>query len=76
MSWQDGRELVPKDVVYNFTDTQIITTDHEIIFKLKDPFVPFPAVVSQPLFREIIKRRWFMFSEKYIVGTGAYKLIK
>lgn len=76
VSWQDGRELTPKDVTYNFTDTQIITTDHEVIFKLKDPFVPFPAVVSQPLFREVTKRRWLFFSEKYIVGTGAYKLIK
>lgn len=74
--WQDGRELIPKDVVYNFTDTQVIATDHEVIFKLKEPFVPFPAVVSQPLFREVSRRRWFFFSEKSIIGTGEYKLMK
>jgi len=74
--WQDGKNLVPKDVVYNFTDTQIITTDHEVIFKLKDPFVPFPVVVSQPLFREVVKRTWLVFTEKYIVGTGAYAIVR
>ncbi len=74
--WQDGRELTPKDVVYNFSDTQIIATDHEVIFKLKEPFVPFPSVVSQPLFREVKKRRLLMFTETHIVGTGSYKFMR
>ena len=47
--WQDGKRLEPSDITFNFQDTQIVTTDNEIIFKLKDSFAPFPVVVSQPL---------------------------
>lgn len=72
--WQDGKQLRPQDVQYNFSDVQVLTTQNEVIFKLKQPFSPFPIVVSQPLFRSEKKRSWFVFSETVIIGTGEYKV--
>ena len=70
--WQDGKRLQPQDVQYNFSDAQVLTTQNEVIFKLKQSFSPFPVVVSQPLFRSEKKRSWFVFSKTVIIGTGAY----
>jgi len=61
--WQDGKELTPDDVVYNFSDTELHRSEQEVVFKLKDVFVPFPIVVSQPIFRE---------EDGKIIGTGKY----
>ena len=72
--WQDGKQLQPQDVKYNFSDAQVLTTQNEVIFKLKQPFSPFPVVVSQPLFRSEKKTSWFVFSETTVIGTGAYKV--
>jgi len=72
--WQDGKRLQPQDVQYNFSDAQVLTTQNEVIFKLKQPFSPFPIVVSQPLFRSEKKRSWFVFSKTVIIGTGSYKV--
>ncbi len=72
--WQDGKQLQPQDVKYNFSDAQVLTTQNEVIFKLKQSFAPFPFVVSQPLFRSEKKTSWFVFSETVIIGTGDYKV--
>ena len=51
--WQDGKKFTAHDVNYNFKDVETaVTSDTEIIFKLTEPFAPFPTVVSQPLFRK------------------------
>lgn len=76
VKWQDGRLLQPEDVAYNFTDVQIVTTQNDVVFKLKEPFAPFPVVVSQPLFREVRKRKYLLFPETTIIGTGEYKITK
>ncbi|MEO8581269.1 MAG: ABC transporter substrate-binding protein [Patescibacteria group bacterium] len=74
--WQDGKLLEPKDISFNFQDTQIITTENEIIFKLKEPFAPFPVVLSQPLFREVQTSYLRFFKRNKIIGIGSYEVTK
>lgn len=51
-TWQDGVKITSKDINYQFSDVEIEKPNAEtIVFKLKDPFSPFPSVVSRPTFR-------------------------
>lgn len=68
--WQDGKPFVPSDVDYQFSDVQVMSTPNEVVFKLKDPFVPFPNIVSQPLFRTVEEPYLFFFKRKKIIGIG------
>lgn len=63
--WHDGAKLLAQDVNYNFRDVELEAADEKTIsFKLKEPFSPFPSVVSQPIFK------------KGLVGTGDYRVKK
>lgn len=63
--WQDGDKLTSKTVVYEFTDVEIEKPDEKtIVFTLKDPFAPFPSVVSKPTFK------------KGLLGTGEWSVNK
>jgi peptide/nickel transport system substrate-binding protein len=66
LKWQDGKTVVPSDISYNFSDAQVVTNKNEVVFKLKEPFSPFPTVVSQPIFRQV---------NNSILGTGAYRVV-
>lgn len=62
-SWQDGSKVRSSDISYNFSDVEIEKPDEKtIVFKLKNPFSPFPAVVSKPVFK------------KGLLGTGNWKV--
>lgn len=74
--WQDGKAVTPDDLSYNFKDVEIITNQNEIIFKLKDPFSPFPTVVSQPVFRNTTEPYLYFFTRRKIIGTGQYQLLR
>ena len=51
--WQDGSVLKAKDINYNFQDVATQAHDEKtLIFKLKEPFSPFPSIVSAPVFKE------------------------
>ncbi|MFC1649551.1 ABC transporter substrate-binding protein [Patescibacteria group bacterium] len=53
VEWQDGTAVTPQDVIYEFTDVEIQRPDEStIVFHLKEPFSPFPSVVSKPLFKK------------------------
>src|SRR3989344_2131050 len=50
--WQDGLVLTSEHINYNFNDVELIKNDDKnVTFKLKDPFSPFPSVVSSPIFK-------------------------
>lgn len=74
--WQDGKPVSPDDLNYNFKDVQIITNPNEIIFKLKDPFSPFPTVLSQPVFRNTTEPYLYFFTRPKLIGTGKYQLVR
>ncbi len=73
--WQDGKPLTPDDVHYDFADVQVLTTENDIVYKLPDTYVPFPSIVSQPLFRSIQHQKWFFLTENKIVGLGPYTIL-
>ncbi len=73
--WQDGKELTPSDVQYNFNDVQVINTSNEVIFKLKDQFVPFTTIVSRPLIRIGTEPYLILFRKKKIIGLGKSQVI-
>lgn len=64
-SWQDGQPVTSSSVVYEFSDVEVEKPDDKtIIFKLKDPYAPFPSVVAKPTFR------------RGLLGTGEWKVKK
>jgi len=64
-TWQDGSKIKSSDISYNFSDVEIEKPDEKtIIFKLKNPFSPFPGVVSKPIFK------------KGLLGLGDWKVKK
>jgi len=74
LKWQDGQAVEPADLNYTFKDVQIITNQNEIIFKLKDPFSPFPTTVAQPVFRHSSVPYLFFFKKRTLIGIGSYHL--
>lgn len=72
--WQDGKPLETTDVTYPFNDVQTVTTTNDVIFNLPEPFVPFPTVVSRPLFRTGTTRSLFFFSKPTLIGLGEYQI--
>jgi peptide/nickel transport system substrate-binding protein len=73
--WQDGSPLVPSEVTYSFQDVEKITTPTDVIFKLKDPFAPFPVAVSRPLTKTKDEPYLFFFKRKTVIGLGEYKVV-
>ncbi|MBN1168379.1 hypothetical protein JXA63_00660 [Candidatus Woesebacteria bacterium] len=50
--WHDGEKLTSDDISYNFEDVSIERPDDKTItFILKEPFAPFPTIVSKPIFK-------------------------
>lgn len=74
LRWQDGKPFRAEDVQYNFADVQIVRTENEVVFRLEDAYAPFPAVVSQPLFRQVQERKFGWLKQTRIIGLGEYRL--
>jgi len=75
VKWQDGRELKPADVFYNFADVEIISTPNEVIFNLPEPFTPFPVSVAEPLLRTQWEKRWLLPDRLQIIGIGQHRML-
>lgn len=73
--WQDGKKLTPDDISYQFVGVETITTQNDVVFKLSDVYVPFPTVVSQPLFRTTEEPYFFFFKKPKVIGLGEYQVI-
>lgn len=71
--WHDGKKFTAEDINYNFTDvTTEIISDSQVVFKLKEPFSPFPTIVSQPLFRQSSSQ--FLPQKTKLLGLGKMKV--
>ncbi len=75
VKWQDGKTLVPEDIKYNFHDVEVIYTPNDVIFKLPDVYVPFPHVVSKPVFRSGEMRYFLFFKKPTLIGLGDYQIL-
>jgi peptide/nickel transport system substrate-binding protein len=61
--WQDGKLLISKDLVYQFSDATVSYPDNRtIVFTLQNPYSAFPSVVTMPVFRS------------GLLGTGEWKV--
>jgi peptide/nickel transport system substrate-binding protein len=61
--WHNNEKVTAYNISYNFSDVEIkIESDKTISFSLKEPFSPFPTVVSTPVFL------------KGLIGTGEWKI--
>lgn len=75
ITWHDGKPLTASEVNYKFSDVKtIVNSDHEIAFELKEPFAPFPTLVSQPLFRQ--ERSRVFPGRILLLGTGPMRVKK
>jgi len=73
--WQDGKEVVPEDINYQFVDVTTIATPNDIVFKLPDSFSPFPSVLAEPVFRQGTEKYLWFFSRPTLIGIGQTKII-
>jgi peptide/nickel transport system substrate-binding protein len=65
IKWQDDALVTSDTINYEFSDVEVERPDQStIVFKLKDPYAPFPSVVSKPTFRT------------GLLGTGKWKVDK
>lgn len=74
ITWQDGKEITPEDIQYQFSDVEMISTPNDIIFKLPDVFAPFPSVVSEPVFRYETQKYLGFLKRTTIIGIGKHRL--
>lgn len=64
-TWQDGKKITSQNIQITFSDVTVEKPDSKtIIFKLQNPFAPFPYIVSKPIFR------------KGFLGNGSWKIKK
>jgi peptide/nickel transport system substrate-binding protein len=61
-TWHDDKPFAPTDVNYNFKDVSYSLSGDLMTFNLKEPFSPFPVILSRPLFK------------KGLVGLGDYEV--
>jgi peptide/nickel transport system substrate-binding protein len=51
--WQDGETILSSHIHFEFSDVSVERPDEKtIVFKLENPFTPFPSVVAKPIFRQ------------------------
>lgn len=63
--WQDDNRFSASDINFNFSDVDQEVLDHKRIkFVLKEPFTPFPIILSKPVFKE------------ELLGVGPFKATK
>lgn len=75
-TWHDDLPFQAADINYNFPDVELkILASNIIEFKIKEPFAPFPTIVSAPIFRRTKTfSRLFKRAKSELVGTGKYQV--
>ena len=64
-TWQDGSKIKSRDLGFKFKDVNVeYPKDNQVVIKLKDPFAPLPAALSQPVFKS------------GLLGLGKYKAFR
>ncbi|MEX0895433.1 MAG: ABC transporter substrate-binding protein [Patescibacteria group bacterium] len=74
LSWQDGEQVTPSSIQYQFDDLETIYTPNDIVFNLPAPYAPFPTLVSEPILKSGTKDRLLFFSEPTLIGIGEYSI--
>lgn len=75
--WHDGEPVVAQDIDYTIQDVEVEKPDNKtLIFKLKEPFTPFPTILSQPIFKRKLSSFLQIINRTRIIGTGSFQLTK
>lgn len=65
LSWSDGKKFTVHDISYRFKDISFTPIDdYTLSVNVKEPYVPLPVLLSQPILR------------LNLIGLGPYKVIK
>lgn len=73
LKWSTGEPITTKDIDLNIADVTITKPDEKtIVFTLKEPFTPFPTILSQPLLKK--NKIGFLRKKTQIVGLNPYIL--
>lgn len=77
VKWQNGDPLTTQDIGYQFSDVEVEKPDdYTISFILKEPFSPFPSVVSKPVFkRGLLGTSEWRVTKAEIAGNYVQKLV-
>lgn len=71
--WSNGARLLSSEIDLALKDVEVIRdSDESIVFKLKEPFAPFPAVVSQPLLKRVTETG--LVKKSQVIGVGDYSI--
>lgn len=66
LKWSDGSVVRASDLDINIADVGVsYPNENSIQFKLKEPFSPFPSLLTKPIFKK-----------NTLTGVGPYKIIK
>lgn len=66
LTFANGESLKSSDISFNIPDVEVSYPDESAIeFKLKEPFSPFPSLLTEPVFKK-----------GSLIGVGPYKLDK
>lgn len=75
--WQDGSPVLAEEIDYTINDVvSEVVDDRTIVFRLEEPFSPFPAILSQPIFKRETVSYLQVVDRTKIVGTGQYELTR
>lgn len=71
--WSNGDKVSAHDLELNVADVEInIPNDETIEFKLKEPYSPFPSILSQPLLKKSSIGR--IFKRTHIIGVNDFRM--
>lgn len=66
LKWADGTNIKSVDLEINIQNTEVSFPDEQTVeFKLKEPYSPFPSLLTNPIFKKGTR-----------LGTGPYQLAK
>lgn len=73
--WQDGTPVTSYDINYSIPQVLIEKPDEKtVVFKLEEPYAPFPAIVSQPIFKQSESNWLQVIKRTHIIGTSDFKI--
>lgn len=66
LNWSDGTPIKSQDLEFLIENTEVSYPDDKTIeFKLKEPYSPFPSLLTKPIFKK-----------GTLIGIGPYKVIR
>lgn len=66
LHWSNGTSLKSTDLEFSIADVEVsFPNEHEVSFKLKDSYSPFPTLLTKPLYKK-----------GTLIGVGPYKVNK